>query len=667
MLILRIRNSGSLITEVHLQDGRDYICGKAEGCDILLPDDKQISKQHFKLTQVDGSWKVEVLSRFASVLFHGERETDFALKPGDGFIAAPFDFELVQVEERAQAPAQQESHGENFPVPYEGHVDGHLPVVFEGDNEATFIGNLNFMPYIKMIDQFNEAKAVYRLEGDAWVAGRDPANPIHINDARVSRRQFEVRKGANGFFIIDLGSVNGTLLNGDLISSTEPTPLKSGDAISVLDNHMYFELRDPSYNEKVKVINAVPVHAVTPVHNQMQNAGVLQPLPGPVFAQTQDYPVHYPQHHGGHTNTYHPPMPQKRGFDWKKNKVRVAIVVVLIFGLYFGLEEQEAPMADKKDKPVAQNPAEAEFAKLPPEQQAFVKQAFELATGLFQQQKFELARNEIIKIKSYVNEYKNSKELEALASKAIDDLAEIRRLEERKQAEEEQRIKIERQAEICKKIINPKIEMAQLDECFAPVIEFNPDAAPIVALRNEVEAIINERTAKEMLDKENADKAAKLRAIFNAAEKTAKSSGPQTAIKAYEGVIKSDLPDPSGLKATSKRRIASILDGISRKVAGFTGKGDKALGESKYREAVISFRGALEIDPFNLEVKAKYDKALNDLRKSMMAPYQEAVLEESVGEVESAKTRWKKIREQSVPEEEYFQKATIKLKKYGAL
>jgi len=38
-----------------------------------------------------------------------------------------------------------------------------------------------------------------------------------------------------------------------------------------------------------------------------------------------------------------------------------------------------------------------------------------------------------------------------------------------------------------------------------------------------------------------------------------------------------------------------------------------------------------------------------------------------VGEVESAKSKWKKIRELSVPEEEYYKKSTIKLKRYGSL
>jgi hypothetical protein len=62
-----------------------------------------------------------------------------------------------------------------------------------------------------------------------------------------------------------------------------------------------------------------------------------------------------------------------------------------------------------------------------------------------------------------------------------------------------------------------------------------------------------------------------------------------------------------------------------------------------------------------------------DLRKLMMTLYQEGILEESFGNVEGgesragAKEKWKKILEQDISDGEYYKKAYIKLKKYGAL
>jgi hypothetical protein len=51
----------------------------------------------------------------------------------------------------------------------------------------------------------------------------------------------------------------------------------------------------------------------------------------------------------------------------------------------------------------------------------------------------------------------------------------------------------------------------------------------------------------------------------------------------------------------------------------------------------------------------------------MMVLYQEGILEESVGNVEAAKSQWQKIRSQSLAGEDYFVRATIKLQRYGAI
>jgi hypothetical protein len=57
----------------------------------------------------------------------------------------------------------------------------------------------------------------------------------------------------------------------------------------------------------------------------------------------------------------------------------------------------------------------------------------------------------------------------------------------------------------------------------------------------------------------------------------------------------------------------------------------------------------------------------------MMNLYQEGILEESFGNVDGAeskvgaKDKWRKILELDITDGEYFKKAYIKLKKYGAL
>ncbi len=60
--------------------------------------------------------------------------------------------------------------------------------------------------------------------------GRLESNDISIKDSGVSRVHAEIRADENGFFLKDLGSTNGTLLNGKRIIESE---LEDGDVIVV--------------------------------------------------------------------------------------------------------------------------------------------------------------------------------------------------------------------------------------------------------------------------------------------------------------------------------------------------------------------------------------------------------------------------------------------------
>lgn len=73
---------------------------------------------------------------------------------------------------------------------------------------------------------------------EAVVVGRATENAISIPDTSVSRRHCTVRRGRAGFVIADLGSGNGTLVNGERIE--EETALGHGDVITIGDTELTF-------------------------------------------------------------------------------------------------------------------------------------------------------------------------------------------------------------------------------------------------------------------------------------------------------------------------------------------------------------------------------------------------------------------------------------------
>ncbi|MDX1613254.1 MAG: FHA domain-containing protein [Candidatus Promineifilaceae bacterium] len=71
----------------------------------------------------------------------------------------------------------------------------------------------------------------YPLSEHTIVVGREPINDIAIPDLEISRRHasFTYREGR--YLVEDLGSTNGTFVNGRRIS--EPTPLSDGDVVDL--------------------------------------------------------------------------------------------------------------------------------------------------------------------------------------------------------------------------------------------------------------------------------------------------------------------------------------------------------------------------------------------------------------------------------------------------
>jgi len=71
----------------------------------------------------------------------------------------------------------------------------------------------------------------FTLDRDALTVGRDPGNSIVIDDPQVSRQHARIAHQGGLMVIEDLGSTNGTFING--MRLTGPHALTNGDAIGL--------------------------------------------------------------------------------------------------------------------------------------------------------------------------------------------------------------------------------------------------------------------------------------------------------------------------------------------------------------------------------------------------------------------------------------------------
>jgi predicted component of type VI protein secretion system len=161
---------------------------------------------------------------------------------------------------------------------------------------------------------------IYELNKDIITLGRDITNDIVINDPEVSRHHSRMTRSAGGYMLEDLGSTNGTFVNGQRLTGARQ--LNSGDLISL------GETVTLAYESTLPVNLPEPTNQPT-LANQMNQAGqpqgygqptpqaqpgYVQPpqaQPQPGYAQPQYGGTSQPQPQSQYNSTpaYTPPPP----------------------------------------------------------------------------------------------------------------------------------------------------------------------------------------------------------------------------------------------------------------------------------------------------------------------------------------------------------------------
>ena len=86
--------------------------------------------------------------------------------------------------------------------------------------------------------------------GDAPLTfGRSPDNSIVIDSARASRRHAEIRSSGAAYILTDLGSANGTFVNGQRLAA--PHPLRPGDVLQIADDLFRFEAQPAALPQQI--------------------------------------------------------------------------------------------------------------------------------------------------------------------------------------------------------------------------------------------------------------------------------------------------------------------------------------------------------------------------------------------------------------------------------
>ena len=99
------------------------------------------------------------------------------------------------------------------------------------------MANVHITAPVLSIVKGPQTGAAFELEDNVTTIGRDPANGIFLNDMTVSRSHARIIREGLGARIEDLGSLNGTWVDGAIVSRAS---LRDGSTVQIGTFRMVF-------------------------------------------------------------------------------------------------------------------------------------------------------------------------------------------------------------------------------------------------------------------------------------------------------------------------------------------------------------------------------------------------------------------------------------------
>lgn len=609
--------------EVLLDPSKDYTVGRDNSCDIVLEPYKGISRKHIRLHYTDNSWQIEKISQLGEF-------PDGALNNQEQFSVGPYEF-IFLAEEKTEAHTALE-HSRTLAIKGSDKALS-MDLGKSADAEGTVVGVKKLLPYLKIEWPDRASPEVFQLKGDKWVLGRDPKADIPIEYAEMSRHHIELSTQGSKIYVQDIGSSNGTIVNSEQLPANVPVLLHSGDCIQIQELKIYFEWRDPNFQALVPSLQNPPEPLMTnhiPVTFEVSNEGS---------------PVEQVKRFGKYD---------------KKTVIRAAMigiaVVILAIGFLIPDEKKEQQALSSK------NPNEQ---TLSPSQKSAARDSFQLALHLYKQGKYELCMSELHKLHQIIPQYENSKELEVFCSHGHELV--LRQKDRDRKEREQQAIQQQIQTVIaqCRKKLKPFDAPELHIQCLTPATELDPENAEIQQIIRSAQEFDKQRENQRRMAANRAERILSGKRHFEKAQKLKQSGNLKTALAEYMSYLRSEYPENETQKDMAEREVSSLKREISDRIQNRLETCLQAGAKNQWKAGYLSCDEVLKEDPDNAKAKSERDRMLSELRREMKAIYEDSVLEESLGNVDTAKEKWKKITEENLPFEDYTKKARQKLRKYG--
>ncbi len=678
MFKLIVKHKLKLLQEVNLQEDKEYSIGRGQDNDIVLPDQHGISRKHLVLSKGDdNTWVVRNLSQTSSLIVEDQTVEEAAIAPGSSFQIMDCEFfiempptvsqssfrNLVSEPPKEDAPSNASDPVEKEdPKPKKSGRDMQIISADEKTAVMNFDENdqNKLKVFLKVYNEDNGQKDVFTLEDQTeWIIGRDLECDIQVESDSISRKHFKIKKEGNQYFISDLKSANGTCVNDSELVPGKAYPLRSSDVISILDIEILFEIKNLSLEKELVsmkapvVVPSVDSELDMPMTTQQQQVSYAMPptpadMPGVIIEGVDDV------------------SPIKKLYQ--KNRKRILIygtvlLVAMVGGIYHFQQEAAKKRAAEETK-LAKN---KNPGGLSDKQMEIVKDTYQQARLLYAQGQFEYCKSEIKKIYQYIDSYEQSKKLEVACTQAAENRQRQFNIEEQKRKEKETDEFIGKIASECGEKFNTIEVRYELMSCLQPAIELSPADGRITSLVDRFDTNETLKLAEQERKKKRRQFIQSIIAKYNYAKSLNKKGKTLAAMAAYEKFIKiSNHKELTTKRKQAVRELAGIRKSFNSRINTFIRGCEMKYEQKQWKEAYYACESVSKVIPpsRNKPALAIMKKALERLEIQMKPLYEEAAINESMGNVAVAKDYWNKILLKDVKDGVYYIRSKVKLDNY---
>jgi pSer/pThr/pTyr-binding forkhead associated (FHA) protein/tetratricopeptide (TPR) repeat protein len=496
---------------------------------------------------------------------------------------------------------------------------------------------------------------VYLVEKAQTFIGRDPAKcQIVLNDPEVSSQHAVIKKNNVELTIEDLGSSNGTILNGNRIKKSN---LIAGDEFVI--GGVTFTVRYQSEFLSEESSNVMPVDA----YQTVEVEEVVEVESDDVQEESSIDNL------GGFTDT----GPKEKSIIKQiqkdpemRKKALYAIVLLVAAWVFLGEPDKPAPPPKaspnsivKKEKPKEKTKGK----KISEEERQALSARYEIGKNHANNGRYREALEELNKVAAVDPNFTDS--LPSLIALSKEGLSKLEEVEKKRIAEEQAAIKKKQIAELIKKAQeytkDRRVELAT--ETFNEIAKIDPENMEVPKLKMELEDWQKEKLRKEV------EEASKKKAREDKIEKLKPSKNLYVqkewfkAISKLEDFLKiKDMDEDLTKEATEMLRVSR--EEINNSVAPLQGKAKSLLEGQDLKGAYEIYQQILKIEPSNSEALNQVVDIKEQLTAKARKIYREAIISESLSLFQDAKEKFQEVQQISPVDSDYYKKASDKLKDY---